>query len=398
MKKHKNTSIYKAIGICIFFIYILISHIDFNGYISYLRSSPISIMKKEINALSKNSSSSISATCVGSGLIALDVIVNGSPNTPAKLCAGGSCGNVLSILSFLGWESSPIARLSNNNASENLFNDLKKFQVDTSLISCTSDGSTPIIIHRILKDKFGNPKHKFEFRVPETGAWLPQYKPVLKTSVDTIIDEKPTANVFFFDRISRSSLDLAKYYKSKGALVVFEPSSMKNDKSFHEALALANIVKFSHERITNYDTEFPEPACDLEIQTLGKDGLKYRLKTSKGNSWKLMPPFLIEDAIDTAGAGDWCTAGIISELGREGARSFFESGLNEVENALNFGQALGAVNCMFFGARGMMYNLDQQHVTTHVNRLIKKEPIQINNLNESIKMKTIDHFTFDMIL
>lgn len=357
-------------------------------------------MKKEIKASAKNSSSSISATCVGSGLIALDVIVNGSPNTPAKLCAGGSCGNVLSILSFLGWESSPIARLSNNNASENLFNDFKKFKVDTSLISCTSDGSTPVIIHRILKDKFGNPKHKFEFRVPETGAWLPQYKPVLKTAVDAIIDEKPTANVFFFDRISRSSLDLAKYYKSKGALVVFEPSSMKNDKAFHEALALTNIVKFSHERITNYDNEFPEPVCDLEIQTLGKDGLKYRLKTSKDNSWKLIQPFLIEDAIDTAGAGDWCTAGIISKLGREGAKSFFESGLNEIENALNFGQALGAVNCMFFGARGMMYSVNNSMLENYTSELISNQSINIETIDPSQnnEMTSISNFKFDMIL
>lgn len=357
-------------------------------------------MKEKTNASAKKARSTNSATCVGSGLIALDVIVNGSPNTPAKLCAGGSCGNVLSILSFLGWESSPIARLSNNNASENLFNDFKKFKVDTSLISCTSDGSTPIIIHRILKDKFGNPKHKFEFRVPETGAWLPQYKPVLKTAVDTIIGEKPTANVFFFDRISRSSLDLAKYYKSKGALVVFEPSSMKNDKAFHEALTLANIVKFSHERITNYDNEFPQPVCDLEIQTLGKGGLKYRLKTSKGNSWKLMPPFLIEDAIDTAGAGDWCTAGIISELGREGAKSFFESGLNEIENALNFGQALGAVNCIFFGARGMMYNLTPSILTKYTSELLSNKSIKINDLNQSKNtgMTSISDFKFEMIL
>ncbi|MBC9813942.1 carbohydrate kinase [Crocinitomicaceae bacterium CZZ-1] len=338
--------------------------------------------------------------CLGSGLVALDVIVNGNPSTPAKLCAGGSCGNVLSILSFLGWKSSPIARLSNNNASENLLNDFKKFNVNTSLISCTSDGSTPIIIHRILKDKFGNPKHKFEFKIPETGVWLPQYKPTLKTAVDSIINEEPTANVFFFDRISRSALNLAKYYKSKGALIVFEPSSMKNDKAFQEALALANIVKFSHERIANYDTEFPQPMCDLEIQTLGKDGLKYRLKASKSNLWKLIPPFLIEGVIDTAGAGDWCTAGIISKLGHKGVKSFFDSGLNEIENALNFGQALGAVNCIFFGARGMMYNLTPNMLENYISELILNQSINIESINEyqNTEMTSISNFKFDMIL
>ena len=249
------------------------------------------------------------STCIGSGLIALDVIVNGKQSTPAKLCAGGSCGNVLSILSFLGWESKPIGRLANNRASEKLFNDFSNFNVDTSLITTSKDGKTPIIIHRILKDKEGNPKHRFEFKVPETNIWLPMYKPVLASSVSNLISKKNYSNVFYFDRVSRSTIDLARYYKSKGALIVFEPSSLKDNKQFLECLSIADIIKFSRDRINNYSNIFQYPNAPLEIETLGENGLQYRIKSDPIPKWKIVPSFKFSNVLDTAGAGDWCTAG-----------------------------------------------------------------------------------------
>jgi sugar/nucleoside kinase (ribokinase family) len=320
-------------------------------------------------------------TCTGAGLIALDIIVNGSPSTPAKLCAGGTCGNVLSILSFLGWESNPIARLRNNGAYENLCKDLKQFDVKTALISNSQDGSTPVIIHRILKDKMGKPKHKFEFKVPETGAWLPQYKPVLKLSVDSIVNIQPKSNVFFFDRVSRSTVELAKHYKEQGSLIVFEPSSLKTEKNFLEALSIAHVVKFSNERIHNYDQVFSSPIADLEIETLGKEGLRYRLKSSKKIEWIEMTPYLINNAVDSAGAGDWCTAGIINQLGYNGAKSFYSATNSSVENALEIGQALGALNCSFFGARGIMYNINYNSMIEYVNAIMNRDQIKITEHN-----------------
>jgi hypothetical protein len=61
---------------------------------------------------------------------ALDVIMNRNPNTQAKFLAGGSCGNVLVIFSFLGWKSYPIARLSDKPSAKLLFEDLQKHNVN----------------------------------------------------------------------------------------------------------------------------------------------------------------------------------------------------------------------------------------------------------------------------
>ncbi len=104
--------------------------------------------------------------CIGTGLVALDIVMNNKPDTHLKLYAGGSCGNVLAILSFLNWETFPIARLKNNKASLEILNDLGRWNINTSLISQTNDGSTPIIIQRIRIDKDGNSSHRFEFRNP----------------------------------------------------------------------------------------------------------------------------------------------------------------------------------------------------------------------------------------
>ncbi len=335
--------------------------------------------------------------CVGTGLVALDVILNGSPSTPAKLCAGGSCGNVMSILAFLGWNSKPIARFSNNNAAKNIFEDLENFKVDTSLISLSDDGATPIIIHRILKDKLGNAKHKFEFKIPNTNTWLPSYKPVLGSAVSTLTLKQSTTNVFYFDRISRSSIDLAKFYKNKGALIFFEPSSFIENNQFKECLEIADIIKYSSDRISNYSQLFPNPIVELEIETLGKEGLKYRRKSNKNQDWKSISSFEINNVLDSAGAGDWCTAGIINELGAEGINSFVNLDDIAIEKALMIGQAFGGVNCRYDGARGVMYNMNCHSFIKSVEALLND--IDFPEIEaSSVKVSAIEDFQFESII
>ncbi|HRE73460.1 MAG TPA: PfkB family carbohydrate kinase [Flavobacteriales bacterium] len=342
--------------------------------------------------------------CIGTGLVALDVILNGKPETPPKFHAGGSCGNVLSILSYLGWSSYPVARLAKNAATKEIEKDFKKWEVQTSLISKTEEGSTPIIIHRILRDKNGNPKHRFEFKDPDTAAWLPQYKPVLSKEVDSIVDKQPNAKVFYFDRINRSSIDLAKANKANGAVIFFEPSSIgTNEKAFNECLQVADIIKFSIDRISNYAKLFPKQQVCLEIETVGKEGIRYRYsKEKKASNWSNVKPYIIKDAIDSAGAGDWCSAGIIDKLCKQGQKSFDSSSAESVKSALQYGQLLGALNCCFDGARGIMYNIAKNDFSKLVKKIqttnsldltkvefpkaisiVKRKPIQISSLYTS---------------
>jgi fructokinase len=322
-------------------------------------------------------------TCVGIGLVALDVLLNETPNAPLGFYAGGSCGNVMMILSFLGWETYPIARLRNNEASNILLRDLKHFGVHNTLISIDEDGSTPIIIHRILKDKKGNPKHRFEFRDPETGTYLPSYKPVLSASVDSISNQQPKSNVFYLDRVNRASIEMAKKSKLQNALVFYEPSSFKEDKIHLECLSYADVVKFSSDRISDYQDRFPICNRELEIMTMGAEGLVFRLKNQK--KWTHLNAFKINAAVDAAGSGDWCTAGVIYSLfNRTSTREIIE---NDVHDALLFGQALAALNCCFIGARGAMYALNKSVLLEAAAELvsIKNDPGILCNSFEDYK-------------
>ena len=330
--------------------------------------------------------------CVGTGLVALDIVMNGSPSTPIKLFAGGSCGNVLTILSYLGWNTYPVARLKNNKAAKELISDFKNWSVNTNFISQTPNGSTPLIIHRITKNKQGNPKHKFEFRNPKTGDWLPSYKPVLLKDMKSIVARLSPPHVLYFDRQTPSSLELAKNLKAEGSIIFFEPSSITDSQLFQKCLSVADIVKFSHDRIKNYSASFKDQQVKLEIETLGIEGLRFRFSQDlKNKKWTKLTPFKVGFVVDAAGAGDWCSAGIISKIGFGGKESFDCMNENEIITAINYGQALGALNCYFDGARGSMYNLSKNDLSSFIASLMNKNPNLIINASpiKPIK-KTID--------
>lgn len=330
---------------------------------------------KELNISRKRTSKAI---CFGTGLVALDVIMNGNPNTQPRFLAGGSCGNVMAILSFLGWRSYPIARLSNRLSANLLFSDLRNHRVNLDLISQSDDGSTPVIIHRILKDSENNPKHRFEFRIPKTSIWFPSYKPVLSNKVTEISTFPLVPKVFYFDRVSRGAIDLAKHYKESGSLIFFEPSSITEEKQFKECLSLADILKFSNDRLPEFKDLYPTRQVAIEIETLGANGLLYRSFRNKSDDWRFIPALSIEDAIDNAGAGDWCSAGIIHTLHERFNQSILSTiTISKLEQAIVFGQFLSALNCKFYGARGLMYNLTYNEIIRLWHTYHKEKRIQI---------------------
>jgi sugar/nucleoside kinase (ribokinase family) len=320
-------------------------------------------------------------TIIGTGLIALDIVYNEQSEFPITL-AGGTCGNVLTGLAFLGWDSHPIARFSNHKSTDTLINDLSRWGVKCDLITRLEDGSTPLIIQRIYKDRKGNVKHKFEFKCPTCNSWLPSYKPVLRKTVDQVINSRPETDVFFFDRINRAAIELAIYYKSKGALIVMEPSSIKEEKILEDALSVVDIIKFSSDRITNWSSIFPTSVVPLEIETLGKDGLRYR-SVRTPEKWFSLSAFSVDSLVDAAGAGDWCTIGLLYYLKTHGL-DINSSSRKEVERALVFGQALASINCQFEGARGIMYNLSKENVFASVNALLDSKATDIQSLIQPV--------------
>jgi fructokinase len=301
--------------------------------------------------------------CIGTGLIALDVIIDSEDNTKASLWAGGSCGNILTILAYLGWKSIPIANHCNNFASQTIRNDMIHWGVDPLFYFQSNKGSTPIIIERLI-NKGETQTHKFQFKCPICSSLLPHNRPISLELAKEIEPRMPTARVFYLDRVSRAALALANEQKKRGALIWFEPASLKNEKLLKEALDIAHIVKYSGEQIDGSKINHNIP---LEIQTLGSRGIKYKFNNC---SWQNLEAFNVNRFEDAAGAGDWCSAGIIHSLGQRGCEGFINASQADVLKALLFGQALAALKCGYKGARGIMYQISKNEIELATRALL----------------------------
>jgi hypothetical protein len=311
-------------------------------------------------------------TVVGTGLVALDVVINGWENESPLLSAGGSCGNVLSILAYLGWQAFPIARLGRDLAADFLAKDLSRFGVHLELLYCEKKGRTPIVIEMIPVGTSATHTHFFNFTCPHCGAPLPRHRAILKSSVPQIIKQVPQPSVFYFDRASRAAVEMAKKYSEKGTLIVFEPSSIRNGKLFEECVGVANVIKYSCERIGHMPDSARDSFPFLEIETLGAYGLRFRMSTDDNglSNWEYLETYKVDDLKDEAGSGDWCTAGIIHLLGQKGVRSLKRAGKERVLKALSLGQAFAALNCRYEGARGSMYCLDRIQLKSAVEDIM----------------------------
>lgn len=311
--------------------------------------------------------------CVGAGLVTLDIVVEKETPDECIVRSGGSCGNVLTILSFLGWESYPVCRLGRDNAAKIVLKDLARFGVDTRLIRQESLASTPLIIEGIQSTKNGNRTHFYRLRCPRCGNYLLKYRTISQEMTEQALREVNRPKVFYFDRISRGIIDLAASFREQGALVVFEPSGVGDENLFVEATHLSHILKYSQERLSDASGLLGDTGIPLEIQTLGRKGLRYRRRrrNKMDGSWRFIPAFEVNSVIDEAGAGDWCTSGIIHSLGRYGASSFWRTRSVGIERALQLGQALAALSCQFTSARGVMYSVALPELAVLVQNLIK---------------------------
>ena len=155
---------------------------------------------------------------LGSGLLALDIVLSEVSGSPPRHWAGGTCGNVLIALSYLGWESQPIARLKTDAAAEQVLLDLKQWGVSDRFISLAEDGSTPVIVERITRGSGNVPTHSFSWRCPECGSQFPGFKPVLSSVAEEIAQQAGPPQVFFFDRATLGGVLLAKSCRRAGAL------------------------------------------------------------------------------------------------------------------------------------------------------------------------------------
>ena len=308
----------------------------------------------------------------GTGLVTLDLIMSPNAESSVQSRAGGTCGNVLTILTYLGWEAFPIARMNDDLASRRVKADMKRWGVRLDFAGCSPTSHTPIIVQEIQPRLDGVPTHRFSWICPRCGEWLPGFRAVTLDAVDIVAPNLQGTAVFFMDRLSPAALKLAARASSEGAVIMFELSSKVDPKLLAEALRLTHIVKYAEQRISEVGSAMPRGSATLvEIQTLGAKGLKYRHRFNRrASGWIPMQAVPAPRLVDSCGAGDWCTAGLLAKAVSRGQARFIKNGEEAIHRALRYGQALAAWNCGFEGARGGMYAIPWKDFDVQIDGLL----------------------------
>jgi sugar/nucleoside kinase (ribokinase family) len=304
----------------------------------------------------------------GTGFIPLDIVYRDDAPRRLRATTGGTCGNVMAILAFLGWESFPIARHDHGAIAQRIKDDLQVSGVRTDFLNVGPVAVPPVVVQRIFSKPRGGKTHSFSWTCPGCGLPLPTYKPVLAKQVPEIMEQLPKVKAFFFDRVSRAALNLAQNVSEAGGVVIFEPSMIGEPRLFTEALSTCHIFKYSQERITNVNELRGAVNPLIEIETLGSAGVRYRLGKK---AWIEMGAYSIASPIDTSGAGDWFTAGVIHGLCQSGTKGLFKVPDRRIKQAIKLGQAMATWNCQFPAARGGMYGADWKGWKSSILHVLK---------------------------
>ena len=298
-------------------------------------------------AASSTLSTSSTPRLSAAGRVALEVLHTRGDDRAASFRAGGTAGNVASILGALGWSALATGPADDSPAFKVLLEDLHECGVE---YYATATGPVPVIVQELC-----DRGHSFSFDCPGCGRALPRFT---RSSIAThrfLRVQFQQADVFFADRLSADVIALAYAARSKGAFVVYEPSDEKDAPWAGEMLAMASMVKCSSERAPRLSW-LGDEGDYLEVHTMGADGLRWRWPKLGVGRWQHMSAIRAERVVDTCGAGDWLTSGILFGL-REYASDITWGAGRCAEQILASAQQLAAWSCGFAGARGALYEV-----------------------------------------
>jgi len=299
-------------------------------------------------------------TIIGSGIYMLDtIVVRDYPEWPRPRPfteqtvleeVGGTCGNVMSILAWLGWKALPEASLDDSPEGLKMTSDLKRYGCDCRYVTNTPCGGTTLL--RCTHRRNADGSHAVSFRAGSPGGSRFPKRHFLRVRDEAPaflegLDEAP--GVYFFDDPAAGHRLIARTLRERGSLVYFEPSRMETNADL-EAVSVSDVVKFSGENIP--DVSFTERFPDkLFIQTLGPDGVRFSLR---GGPWRAVPPADCRNVVDWEGAGDWTTAAFLTQLAASG-KEFRELDEEDVADALEAAQAVAAQSVRYLSSKGLIH-------------------------------------------
>ena len=298
---------------------------------------------------------------IGSGVYNLDtVVVRDYPEGPQNqrnfnekvICedVGGTCGNVMCMLSHLGWDAYPQVVLDCSEQGARLADGLASYGCRPDFVENRPDGGTVLLRCTHKQDKDGN--HVATFRATGPASRFAKRHPLRER------DEAPAfleslsfvPDVYFFDLDAAGHRRIAAALREKGSLVYFEPERFEGKNTEMTCVKVSDIVKFSGEKVA--DTSFCGAFSDkLFIQTLGSEGVRFSLR---GGEWVSLPPVPVEKVVDWEGAGDWTTSAFIDALGKSGSLSMASLTEDRVKDALMEAQKVASRSVGYMAPKGMI--------------------------------------------
>jgi sugar/nucleoside kinase (ribokinase family) len=303
-------------------------------------------------------------TCLLSGNFALDTIVirdypngfeigksNKFTETVVTECVGNTCGNVACILSYLGVKTFPIAHLDLSEQGLQIKSDLQRYGADVRFVKNSINGGTTLLRCTHKRDKMTG-EHSTSFRATSPGSRFPRRR-FLRVRDEAPafmenLDFKP--DIFFIDAAEAGLRYLAGELRKQGTLVYFEPESDADKNKFLKAIEVSDIVKFSHEKVT--DMTFVSQYTDkLFIRTLGAEGLEFNLC---GQGWVKVASVPNDNVVDWEGAGDWTTSQFIACLCENDIVSISQMTVNSVREYSELACKTASRSVSYLGSKGMI--------------------------------------------
>lgn len=315
---------------------------------------------------------------LGAGLITADILTlcdsawrpDGSP----AYFGGGTVCNILSHLAWNGWTCSVLGGIGGDELGPIVRGDMARMGVDTTGLLELSGELTRRIGQMIVTDGKSKGQHRFDEVCYECGSKFPpfpvlEYETVRKLAEELVRPE----TVLIIDRANPLTLTLARMVKSAGGVVVFEPGYLsRNQEIVEQLIGIVDLLKYSTELnwggVPFRKLPLSRPAqASVIIETRGRTGVR-ALRENREVRLTTTP---IMEIVDSAGAGDAFMAGFLTGVGEEGL--FDLRGLSEssLESALERGQALGGLTCLFVGAKGIMHAHTRREVESAIDETVR---------------------------
>ena len=288
------------------------------------------------------------------GYTTLDLIVRDLEHGDYWQEIGGTCGNVSVFATALGADVTLLTRIGDDTRGELLLQKALESGVSATHLERILGLSTPAIVELLSGD--GEGTHQFVFRCPLCTSRLPKAAVVSKRHAEAMVGGIDSYDAYFFDRATPSTVRLAEAARDAGLLIVFEPTIAPRTERAERAAALSDIVKVSEQPRGAMNTWHPARGASTQfvVETLGSRGTRFKSRSLRGwGAWRVLPAAERACIRDTAGAGDWLTAGLVTHLLPQRA----ELTVDAVQAALEYGQRLSALSLAFDGPHGPLREL-----------------------------------------